>query len=83
MTEHELRMLSGMFHPDMCPRDLSNAGLSLIEELEKVLSELEQLREQNLRFTAALEHIQAIAGHPDASEGCRQIIKRADEVLNG
>lgn len=31
---------------------------------------------------AAMRHIQGMAGNPSAAEGCRIIIKRADQALN-
>lgn len=66
------------------------ALVEAVETLEgRVMISPEQA-EANARLIAAapellkaLEHIQAMAGNPDASEGCRLIIKRARQAVAG
>lgn len=54
---------------------------TIIQESFKAIEK--HAREDNGRITnlsKALAHIQGLAGHPDAAEGCRNIIKRATQA---
>lgn len=42
-----------------------------------------EIQNENAKFRYALKQIIAHAGHPNASEGCRIIIKVAKEALEG
>ncbi|HKY99798.1 MAG TPA: hypothetical protein VJ112_01390 [Rhabdochlamydiaceae bacterium] len=49
---------------------------ALQEIIEKSGLEIEKLKK-------TLRHIQSMAGNPDPVEGCRSIIKKAEDALDG
>lgn len=56
--------------------DETMARIAKTHNMEKVL-----LRMRIEELERALRHIIGMAGHPDAAEGCRNIIKRAKKAL--
>lgn len=58
----------------------------MVEGIEDTLKKIAQYADKDAKrlenLSKALVHIQALCGHPDPAEGCRNILKRAAEAQN-